>query len=175
MEKKVILYNSDNVKIGETFVRRARQLVKQQRAVWTDDREEAIRFAPGAENMDEPSGEVETLSHSDITPVPDRRLMQIARRRVVLWTVFKAKCALYVIVNIFLIGIWFFTSGGAGNFRLTHISTFFSGGLPHFWPGWVIAGWGLALVIMGIVFKAVSSVTIDFDSKVREEYDKIKW
>lgn len=52
MENKVMLYNSDGVKIGETFVRRANQLVKQQRAAWVDDEQKAIKFAPGMENMD---------------------------------------------------------------------------------------------------------------------------
>ena len=52
MENKVILYNSFDVKIGETFPRRAKQLVRQQRAMWLDDNQAAIRFAPGMENMD---------------------------------------------------------------------------------------------------------------------------
>ena len=51
MENKVVLYNSNDIKIGETFVRRARQLVRQQRAAWVDESETAIRFAPGMENM----------------------------------------------------------------------------------------------------------------------------
>ena len=52
MENKVSLYNSGNVKIGETFSRRARQLVRQQRAMWIDDTQTSVRFAPGMENMD---------------------------------------------------------------------------------------------------------------------------
>jgi len=52
MENRVSLYNSYDIKIGETFTRRARQLVRQQRAMWTDDSQTAIRFAPGMENMD---------------------------------------------------------------------------------------------------------------------------
>jgi len=52
MEAKITLYDSNDVKIGETFVRRARQLVKQQKAVWTDNTETALRFAPGMEHTD---------------------------------------------------------------------------------------------------------------------------
>jgi len=52
MENKVSLYNSNGVKIGETFPRRARQLVRQQRAMWIDDSQSSIRFAPNMENMD---------------------------------------------------------------------------------------------------------------------------
>jgi len=39
MENKIVLYNSDNVKIGETYLRQARQLIRQQRAVWVDENE----------------------------------------------------------------------------------------------------------------------------------------
>ena len=52
MENRISLYNANGVKIGDTFTRRARQLVRQQRAMWTDDSQTAIRFAPGMENMD---------------------------------------------------------------------------------------------------------------------------
>jgi len=52
MENKVSLYNSFDTKIGETYPRRAQQLVRQQRAMWTDDTQTAVRFAPGMENMD---------------------------------------------------------------------------------------------------------------------------
>lgn len=44
MEGKVALININGDKIGETYTRRARQLVKQQRAVWVDDSQKAIRF-----------------------------------------------------------------------------------------------------------------------------------
>jgi len=53
MENKVVLYNSNDVKIGETFVRRAKQLVNRQRAQWIDNGQTAIRFYPEMENMDE--------------------------------------------------------------------------------------------------------------------------
>jgi hypothetical protein len=53
MERKVTLYNAANVKIGETFTRRARQLVNRQRAAWVDEAQTAIRFYPNMENMDD--------------------------------------------------------------------------------------------------------------------------
>jgi len=46
MKSKVALYDSDGSQVGETFSRRARQLVQQQRAEWIGD--SAIRFAPDA-------------------------------------------------------------------------------------------------------------------------------
>lgn len=35
----------------------------------------------------------------------------------------------YVVINAFLIGVWAVSGGG------------------YFWPGWVLAGWGVALVL----------------------------
>jgi len=52
MENKVVLYNSNDIKIGETYVRRAKQLVSRQRANWIDENQTAIRFYPEMENMD---------------------------------------------------------------------------------------------------------------------------
>ena len=49
MQSKVLLFDASNVKIGETFMRRARQLVKQQRAEWVDDSKSAVRFVPDLE------------------------------------------------------------------------------------------------------------------------------
>ena len=49
MEGKVTLFDANNIKIGETFARRAKQLVKQQRAFWLDDSHSAVRFAPDME------------------------------------------------------------------------------------------------------------------------------
>jgi len=68
MENKITLYNSNNVRIGETFARRARQLVKQQRAMWTDDTETAIRFAPGMENMDIAPEDTHEDTQKTLTP-----------------------------------------------------------------------------------------------------------
>jgi len=53
---RIKLYSSDGAQIGETFTRRARQLVKQQRAEWMDDSHTAVQFFPDAEDFsaDEP-------------------------------------------------------------------------------------------------------------------------
>ena len=61
MENKVLLYNANDVKIGETYIRRAKQLIRQQRAVWADDSQTAVRFAPGMENMDAVDGRLDEL------------------------------------------------------------------------------------------------------------------
>jgi len=70
MENKVLLYNSSDIKIGETYARRARQLVKQQRAMWIDDTQTAIRFAPGMENMDTTTDIAEDLAPNQLCFAP---------------------------------------------------------------------------------------------------------
>lgn len=42
---------------------------------------------------------------------------------------FKTHGVSYVIVNLFLVGVWAVSGGG------------------YFWPGWVMAGWGIGLVL----------------------------
>ncbi len=44
---------------------------------------------------------------------------------------FKTHAVSYVVVNISLIGVWAVSGGG------------------YFWPGWVMAGWGIGLVLHG--------------------------
>jgi len=52
VEEKIVLYDSNNNRLGQTFSRRARQLVNQQKAMWIDDSQTAIRFHPGMESTD---------------------------------------------------------------------------------------------------------------------------
>ena len=48
MESKITLLDANGIEVGETYSRRARQLVKQQRAIWADDTHTAIKFMPDA-------------------------------------------------------------------------------------------------------------------------------
>ncbi len=52
-----------------------------------------------------------------------------ARRRVEKKRKFRGDVVAYVVINAFLIGVWAAT------------------GLGYFWPGWVLAGWGVVLVL----------------------------
>ena len=79
MESKVLLYDEDDVKIGETFTRRARQLVKQQRAVWKNDEHTAVRFlqdADGWDDADEADGK-ESAAETD-----EAWLVALAEKRI---------------------------------------------------------------------------------------------
>ena len=54
-----------------------------------------------------------------------------ARARVVRKRKFRGDVVGYIVVNAFLIGIWAVL------------------GFGYFWPGWVLAGWGVLLVLDG--------------------------
>jgi len=49
MGDKILLIDTNGIKIGETFQRRARQLVNHQRAEWVDESHKAIRFVSDLE------------------------------------------------------------------------------------------------------------------------------
>lgn len=44
---------------------------------------------------------------------------------------FSGNLAAYVVVNLFLVVVWWMAGGG------------------YFWPGWVLAGWGVGVVLHG--------------------------
>ena len=52
-----------------------------------------------------------------------------ARKRVEARRAFGAHLVTFMVVNLFLIGIWAFTGAG------------------YFWPAWVLGGWGIGLVL----------------------------
>lgn len=52
-----------------------------------------------------------------------------ARKRLERKAKFRADLAAYVVINLFLVGVWLFTDRG------------------YFWPGWVLAGWGVLLLL----------------------------
>lgn len=88
------------------------------------------------------------------TPPPDRdpHLWDIAQKRAS----FKSHLASYVIVNGFLWGIWFFTSGRHGH-----------DGLP--WPVWPTFGWGI-----GLFFHFMGAYIYPKGNSVEDEYQKLK-
>ena len=156
MEAKVLLYDSNNVKIGETFARRARQLVKQQRASWVDDNQNAIRFAPGMENTDTAHDEAHEEELTQTTQDTDKKLLQLAKQRVYARLAFKLHLSIALLISSLLIIIFMLTSR-PGN---------------YFWPVWPTFGLGLSVVIHGIIYKFTSE--FNMADKISHEYEQLK-
>jgi hypothetical protein len=56
---------------------------------------------------------------------------ELARVRLMKRRKFKGDVVAYVVINAFLVGIWAVS------------------GFGYFWPGWVLAGWGVLLLLDG--------------------------
>jgi len=84
MEGKVLLYDPNDVKIGETYIKRARQLVKQQRALWVDDSHTSIRFVSGVETLDAATSpdENDNMADSPAATHYDDWLIELAAKRI---------------------------------------------------------------------------------------------
>ena len=81
----------------------------------------------------------------------DPHLWEIAQRRAS----FKSHLATYIVVNIFLWGVWYFT-----NQRYDH------NGFP--WPVWATFGWGI-----GIFFHFMGAYVFPKANSVEKEYEKL--
>ncbi|MCL2364014.1 MAG: 2TM domain-containing protein [Defluviitaleaceae bacterium] len=164
MEAKVTLYNAAGERIGDTFARRARQLVKQQRAYWLDAGETEVRFHPGMEHLkdvdEDDAGRLQSVSfgkpHGDERERAEAKLRQSAEVRVWFENLMRMLVGIYVAVNIFLMGIWFFTGRG------------------YFWPGWVIGGWGTGLIVLNIIIKLIVVPPTDYQDRIDSEYRKLR-
>jgi len=156
MEGKVLLYDSNDVKIGETFVRRARQLVKQQRASWVNDNQDAIRFAPGMENLDDTVAD--DMHEKSFTQSADDELMKLAKRRVHARFAFHLHRSIALALSVFVVIIYLLTDRGG-----------------YFWPVWPILSLGLSVVIHGIVYnKIMNEDGYDMNHKIAIEYERLK-
>lgn len=77
-------------------------------------------------------------------------IWMLAQRRVA----FKRSLAFYFVINLFLIGVWYFTSGKEGG---------------RFWPVWPILASGL-----GVVMQYIRVYHTNGDISVAKEYEKLK-
>lgn len=83
----------------------------------------------------------------------DDRLWRLARKRAA----FKKSLFVYLVINLFLWAVWWFTIGKNQGFR----------GYP--WPIWVMLGWGIALA-----FQYFNAYHGNQDDIAREEYERLK-
>lgn len=79
----------------------------------------------------------------------DEQLWQLAKKRAA----FRTSLYSYIVINLFLIAIWYFSSGPHS----------------HFWPIWGMLGWGFGLGMQ--YFSAYGSNRGD---RTEEEYEKLK-
>lgn len=79
----------------------------------------------------------------------DEELWKLAKKRAS----FKGSIAAYFIVNCFLIGVWYFSSGP----------------YSYFWPIWPMLGWGI-----GIAFHYFDAYHNPKIFSAEEEYKKLK-
>jgi hypothetical protein len=85
MESKVLMFDAVDRKVGETYMRRARQLVGQQRAEWLDESRSAIRFTPDTElEFAEPEAETEAPPKASLRVLAENHLRD--RKRIELYT-----------------------------------------------------------------------------------------
>jgi hypothetical protein len=89
------------------------------------------------------------MNNTNINEPKDETLWQIAKERVG----FKWSLASYIIVNSFLVGIWFLSSN--------HYT--------YFWPIWPMLGWGI-----GIAFQYARAYHGNSINSVENEYQKLK-
>ncbi len=92
MESKVLLFNDKDAKVGETYMRRARQLVNQQRAAWVDESHSAIRFMPDAElSFDTPDTEDTKPSGHSLKALAEKNLRE--KKKFIYLTILFAGCS----------------------------------------------------------------------------------
>lgn len=80
----------------------------------------------------------------------DEAIWKLAEAR----TGFKRHLLSYVVVNLFFIGIWYFSGGRNGR---------------YFWPVWPMLGWGISIVFHYLgVYQSSSFFSVE------REYEKLK-
>lgn len=108
--------------------------------------------SPGAAGAEAPAApsptpeELAGLSAEDAAALRElARKRDVARRRIEARRKLVSDVVAYLVINAFFIGIWAVTGRG------------------YFWPGWVLAGWGifLALHIFEVVRRDITDADID--------------
>lgn len=82
----------------------------------------------------------------------EKELWQIAKKRVA----FKWTFMSYIIVNIMLIAIWYYSTVEVGQ-------------VYYFWPKWPLLGWGV-----GLAFQYLNAYHGNSIFNMEKEYEKIK-
>lgn len=81
--------------------------------------------------------------------VQDDALRKVAKKRAA----FKLSLVIYIVINAFLVGLWYFTTGPQF----------------YFWPAWPMLGWGF-----GIIFQFVDAYMTNGIFSEDKEFEKLK-
>lgn len=92
------------------------------------------------------------MNHTQTPPDKDPRMWDLAQRRAS----FKKHFATYIVINIFLWLIWYFTGRNDDN----------NSGFP--WPVWSTLGWGV-----GLAFHYINAYVTPQSNSVDREYEKL--
>lgn len=94
-------------------------------------------------------------SMANIAPTSEQELREQAVKRLKRKRDFRNQLISYVIINAFLVAVWALADGG------------------YFWPGWVMAGWGV-----GLVFSAWNAYgrppKVVTEEQIKREMDDLK-
>jgi len=85
----------------------------------------------------------------------EEEIRKIATQRVQAKKGFYSHLTIYILVNLMLIAIWYFT------------------GAQYFWPGWVLLFWGIGLAINGITVFVIRDTGWE-KREVEKEIERIK-
>jgi len=85
----------------------------------------------------------------------DDEIRELATHRVRRRRGFYSHLVAYILVNLMLVAIWYFT------------------GRSYFWPGWVMLFWGIGLVFNGVAVFAKGDIGSE-RAAIEKEIDKIK-
>jgi len=91
------------------------------------------------------------MSYQSTPEGKDPQQCDLARRR----TSFKTHLATYIVINLFLWILWYFTGADKNG-----------SGIP--WPAWTTGGWGI-----GLVFHYIGAYVIPKSNAVDNEYEKL--
>ena len=84
-----------------------------------------------------------------IDKAQDEALWKIAKKRSTL----KLSVIMYIVINAFLVGLWYFTTGAHS----------------YFWPAWPMLGWGF-----GMVFQFIDAYMAHGVFSEEKEFEKLK-
>jgi hypothetical protein len=90
------------------------------------------------------------------TQMSEEEIRKIATQRVQAKKGFYIHLTVYILVNLMLIAIWYFT-----------------GARHYFWPMWVLLFWGIGLIVNGVTVFAIRDMGWE-KREVEKEIERLK-